>query len=90
MIRKLNFSDLDIKLSINEQRNLKNIQRRAYESLEFGLSVKDSYYNIFISAPNWLEIEEQVLKIVEEFKNKKHQEPFLSQSPFSFHLQREA
>ncbi|MEO0172885.1 MAG: ATP-binding protein [candidate division WOR-3 bacterium] len=67
MIRKLNFSDLDIKLSINEQRDLKDIQRRAYESLEFGLSVKDSYYNIFISAPNWLEIEEQVLKIVEEF-----------------------
>ncbi|MEO0197342.1 MAG: ATP-binding protein [candidate division WOR-3 bacterium] len=58
---------MDIKLSINEQRDLKDIQRRAYESLEFGLSVKDSYYNIFISAPNWLEIEEQVLKIVEEF-----------------------
>ncbi|MEO0202653.1 MAG: ATP-binding protein [candidate division WOR-3 bacterium] len=70
MIRKLKISDLEISLDVKEKVELKDIQKRAYEALEFGLSIKDRNYNIFISAPNWLEIENQVLKIVESFARK--------------------
>ncbi len=72
MIKKLNLKDLEIKINLNEgpKFDLYQIQKRAYDALNFGLSIKNKNYNVFISAPSWLDVENEIIKIIENFAKK--------------------
>ncbi len=72
MIKKLELRDLEIEINLSESQkfDLSKIQKRAYDALDFGLSVKNNSYNIFISAPNWLNVEDEIIKIIENFAKK--------------------
>jgi len=73
MIKKLTISDIEPKISskdISNNVNYSDLQKRAYEALNLGLNVKHPNYNIYISLPTHLELEEEIIKLVSEFAKK--------------------
>lgn len=74
MIRKLTVSDIEPKISIKDIENAEkvDVQKRANEALQIGLSIENRAYNIYISSPEYWKFDEMIVKIVQEFaKNRK-------------------